>query len=356
MIPGTENHARFLLGQRAGHYESYFQRANHPSRPLAFWIRYTLFSPAGRPEDGIGELWAVLFDGETDAHVAVKREVPIAHARFDREAFSVSVVDARLDGASLAGQVAAGAHRIAWDLRYHGHERPLLLFPPGMYEAPLPRAKSLVGVPMAIYEGTLDVDGRVIHVGGDVGGWVGSQNHNWGSRHTDHYAWGQVAGFDTHPASFLEIATARLKLGPVWTPFMTPVVLRHEGREHAVNTPLALLRSRGRFDYFTWHFGFETDEIRASGYLAADRSDFVGLSYLNPPGGTKQCLNTKIATCRITLTYKTGPRRGAVDDLLARRRAAFEILTDDRGHGVAMPASAAGSGGMGVSDDGARDS
>jgi hypothetical protein len=338
MAPDTENHARFLPGQRAGHYESFFQRANHPSRPLAFWIRYTLFSPAGRPEAGIGELWAVFFDGETGTHVAVKREVPIAHARFDRERFAVSVDDARLDAAGLAGSVEAGGHRIAWDLRYHGDEPPLLLFPRGLYDAPLPRAKSLVGLPMALHEGTLHVDGRAV----DVGGWVGSQNHNWGSQHTDHYAWGQVAGFDTHPGSFLEIATARLKLGPVWTPFMTPVVLRHEGREHAANTPLALLRAHGAFDYFTWRFRFETDEVRASGYVAADRADFVGLSYLNPPGGTKQCLNTKIATASLTLVHKAGPRRGCVDDLFARRRAAFEILTDDRAHGVPMPESAAG--------------
>jgi hypothetical protein len=48
--------------------------------------------------------------------------------------------------------------------------------------------------------------------------WVGSQNHNWGSKHTDRYSWGQVAGFDAHPESFLEVATARLKLGPLWTP------------------------------------------------------------------------------------------------------------------------------------------
>ena len=30
-----------------GHYESWFLRGNHPSRPLAFWIRYTIFHPRG---------------------------------------------------------------------------------------------------------------------------------------------------------------------------------------------------------------------------------------------------------------------------------------------------------------------
>jgi hypothetical protein len=53
---------------------------------------------------------------------------------------------------------------------------------------------------MAVYNGSLTVAGEEI----EVVDWVGSQNHNWGSQHTDHYAWGQVAGFDTHPDSFDE--------------------------------------------------------------------------------------------------------------------------------------------------------
>jgi hypothetical protein len=51
---------------------------------------------------------------------------------------------------------------------------------------------------MATYQGHLTVNGETI----DVADWVGSQNHNWGSKHTDRYAWGQVAGFDAHPEGF----------------------------------------------------------------------------------------------------------------------------------------------------------
>src|SRR5262249_10167710 len=89
----TANLARYLPGQRAGHYESFFHRATPPPRPLAFWIRYTLSAPEGRPHDAKGELWAIYFDGEAAqdggraVHVAVKREVPIAEARFDRASF-----------------------------------------------------------------------------------------------------------------------------------------------------------------------------------------------------------------------------------------------------------------------------
>src|SRR5271155_4353464 len=99
------NCTRWVRGQRRGHYESFFQRANHPSRPLAFWIRYTLFSPSDRPESAVGELWAVFFDGETGVHVAVKREVPVDRARFDRTVFEVRVEDAQLGPSGLSGVV-----------------------------------------------------------------------------------------------------------------------------------------------------------------------------------------------------------------------------------------------------------
>src|SRR5216684_6562518 len=68
--------------QQCGHYESYFQRANHPTRPLAFWIRYTIFSPRRRPNEAVGELWAIWFDGERDRIVAAKEDVPLAHCAF----------------------------------------------------------------------------------------------------------------------------------------------------------------------------------------------------------------------------------------------------------------------------------
>src|SRR5882672_10561883 len=100
------NGARFVSGQRQGHYESFFLRANHPTRPLAFWIRYTLFSPRGAPERGVGELWAIYFDGEACRHTVVKQEVPIAACRFDRERFGVEIGSARLGPGALRGAAA----------------------------------------------------------------------------------------------------------------------------------------------------------------------------------------------------------------------------------------------------------
>ncbi len=317
--------------QQTGHYESFFLRANHPNRPLAFWIRYTIFSPKNRPQDALGELWAIYFNGETNKHVAAKKEVPFGQCTFSSTEFFVEIDGAQLRPGELHGVVSAKDSSLAWDLTFDGNTKPLLLLPLQLYETRLPAAKSLVSAPMATFNGSLSVNGETV----EVIDWVGSQNHNWGSKHTDLYAWGQVAGFDTHPQSFLEVATARLKIGPLWTPYMTLLVLRHNHTEFALNSLIQSLRAKGYFEYFTWNFKSETNDVALEGSISAPREAFVGLNYYNPPGGNKYCLNTKIASCQLKLKDKRTSRE---EILVTSSRAAFEILTDDRNHGVVIQA------------------
>jgi len=321
------NHSRFQPGTADGFYESYFQRANHPTRPLAFWIRYTIFSPKQRPQDAIGELWAVWFDGERGAHTVAKSEFPTGQFAFSKDGLSARIGTATLEQGTLQGTAESRGHRIDWDLSFAGDAQPLFLLPPELYSAGLPKAKALVGLPMARYRGALVVDGARV----EIDDWAGSQNHNWGARHTDRYAWGQVAGFDNAPDSFLEVATGQLKIGPIWTPRMTPVVLRHGGEEYALRTlGQAILRARGRFGYFHWEFRSRAPGAEIEGRISAPKEAFVGLRYYNPPGGEKWCLNSKLASCRLTLKRDGRP----AETLETANRAAFEILTDDMSHGV----------------------
>ena len=324
------NAARYRPKSPDGHYESFFVRANHPGRPLAFWLRYTVFSPVGRPESAVGELWAVVFDGAARRCVAVKRERPIAECAFGGATSpDVRIGDALLDGTRVEGDAVSDGHAIAWRLAMRGGGAPLLLLPPALYATRMPRAKSLVPVPLATFDGDLSVDGEPL----EVRAWTGSQNHNWGSRHTDHYAWGQVAGFAGHPETFLEVATAWLRFGPLWTPPMTPLVLRHAGREHRINATGRALRARAALEYFTWTFATANDDVEIEGRIDAPAWAMVGLRYRNPPGGEKHCLNTKIARCVLAIRDR---RTGARETLATADRAAFEILTDDRAHGVAL--------------------
>ena len=324
------NHARFH-GQAQGHYESFFVRANHPTRPLAFWIRYTIFSPRGFPGKAIGELWAVFFDGETNRHAVARQEYGLADCLFDTSAFNVRIGEASLGPGHLQGAIASRGQTLAWELAFEGDSPPILLLPLKLYQGGFPAAKSLVSLPLARFSGGLSVNGEAI----DVAGWRGSQNHNWGSRHTDLYAWGQVAGFDTHPESFLEVATARLRLGPFWTPPITPLVLRHRQREYALTGLVQAVRARGSFGYFNWEFKSETPEVEVEGVISAPREAFVGLDYRNPPGGVKHCLNSKIASCRLQFRDKLA---GTTEIMETQSRAAFEILTSDPNHGIAISA------------------
>jgi hypothetical protein len=320
------NRCRFRRGMHTGHYESFYQRANHPTRPLGFWIRYTIFSPKGRPADAIGELWAVWFDGENNRVIATKEEHPIADCEFNESGIGARISHATLDDHSLQGHALRNDHRIEWDLSYGGAQPPLLMFPEALYAKPLPKAKSLVGSPNALFNGAITVDGER-H---ELNDWRGSQNHNWGSKHTDYYAFGQVAGFENAPESFLECSTAQLKIGPLWTPRMTLLVLRHEGKEYRLNTIGQALRGKASIAYFNWSYTSRTPEVEISARFQAPRSHFVGLTYYNPPGGAKTCLNCKIANVELTL------RRHGADPVTLRSgpRALFEILTDDDRHGV----------------------
>lgn len=324
----TRAHANAFryAGGDEGHYESYFQRANHPTRPLAFWIRYTAFVPRGFVGDAVGQLWAVFFDGERDEVRATKEAYPFSACRFEKQALDVQIGEAKLDARQLRGYAESGATRIAWDLRYDSPEPPLFLLPESMYRGGFPKAKALVGSPLALFSGTLDVAGRKV----EVDSWVGSQNHNWGSKHTDRYAWGQVAGFDDAPDAFFECATASIKLGPVYSPRMSPMVLRHGGTEHQLNGLHTSLRAKAHYGLFTWHLSSASKGVSIEATFHATAQHFVALRYENPPGGSKTCLNTKLAACELILR-----RKGERTVLLkTRHRAAFEILTDDDTHGV----------------------
>jgi hypothetical protein len=305
--------------QDGGGYESFYLRANHPSRPLALWLRYTIFAPSSGPDPAIGELWAVVFDGETGQHSSTKVEVPLAECLFSSTSFDVRVGDGRL----REGEATGRAGDISWDLRYDGAEPPLYLLPRRLYRGGFPKAKSLVSRPLVRFTGHVDVADRRLA----VDGWLGSQNHNWGSRHTDRYAFGQVAGFDNAPDAFLEVATARSRIGPLWTPNLTFVVLRHRGREYALTSLRQSLRAGATLAPRRWTFASADRSADIRGGIEAEPDAFVVLEYRNPPGGIKYCLNTKLARCELTVIDRES---GTRDVLTSDHGALFEVLDDRR--------------------------
>ncbi len=320
---------RYDPSSRAGHYESYFIRANHSSKAQAFWIRYTLFAAKGGNQAPYGELWAIYFDGTTN--VVCRETVAIDQCEVAKHGLSVTMGDASLIADTIHKDTAHKGHakgssktdgnKISWQLDYEGDSQPLLFLPENYYQRSLPKAKSVVGSPNVNFNGGLTIGSNVI----EVKNWQGSVNHNWGPKHTDRYAWGQVAGFDNFPDSFLEIVTARVKIGPVLSPALTILVLRIVDREYALNTFWHGMKAKAHYNNFTWQFATKQHNVAIEGNISAAKNCFARLLYPNPPGDTNYCYNSKIAQCELQVMEVGKPKL----TLTTAHRAAFEILTPD---------------------------
>jgi len=324
-----DNYSRWRPGNGKGFYESYFLRGICLDEPQAFWIKFTVFAPRGRPREAEGELWAIYFQGLEKGKTAVKETYPLRGCLFAADRFDVRVGQAHLADGISSGRCTSGSHCLEWDLRFPTTGASLHFLPEWAYGASFPKAKGLAPYPDVTWEGTLKVDGRSL----DVTGWRGSQNHNWGEKHTDQYAWAQCNTFPDCPDTYMEMMSARLRVGPVWTPYLSFLALQVRGERILFNSPRSLLKARVRFPArFEWHLDLDNGTYRAACKVAGRQETFAGLRYRNPPGGEHACLNSKISSAEIAL-FREGR---TVETLRSDFTTAFELLTDETDHGVPL--------------------
>lgn len=295
------------------YYESRFVRASAPDARRAVWLRETLLLPTtGQPA---ADVWVMVFD--PSGHRAVKQQFPIADAQFGDDRWAARIASTTLDDSEAVGVLTDAR----WDLSIvPGGQDPVRVLSDRAYLSRFPTAKTMVRHPMARFDGSMAVSGHRV----DVDGWTGSVNHNWGTRHTPAYAYGQVCGFDNAPDSTLEIVTARAAVGPLLLPGVTLFVFRHDGQEFAVRTIRGSMHSHGRYTPLTWTFGARVGEQMIEGEITTVPSDVIGLTYPDTHGGVKYCYNSALADCRIQVAGKAFARAELVS-----HRAMFEILTDD---------------------------
>ena len=108
-------------------------------------------------------------------------------------------------------------------------------------------------------------------------------------------------------------------------PALTVAVLRLGGEEQRFDSVPRGFVARAAFRPFEWRFDVRARGARLHGRMDAPASTFVALPYGNPPGGTKTCLNSKLARCELVLE-----REGRAPlTLRTAHRAAFEMLGDE---------------------------
>jgi hypothetical protein len=305
----------------APYYESRYIRANHPEQPQALWLRETLLLP--RVGDPVADVWVMVFDPDGSGNRALKEPYSIDAAAYEYDNWTARIGATSIDDRSAQGVVTGGSRAARWDLRITpGAEEMVKLLTDRAYKARIPTAKTTVRHPLAQFDGQVELDdARLV-----LDGWTGSVNHNWGTRHTPAYAFGQVCGFDDAPDSSLEIVTARASIGPLLTPAATLFVFRHAGQEFAVRSIVGSLQTHGRYAPFSWAFGARVGDQMIEGEMVAEPADVIGLTYTDTDGGSKYCYNSAIATCRMHVAGKAFER----GELVATRHAMFEILTDKR--------------------------
>ena len=290
-----DNDPRFDRSRRAAHTESWFLRANHPTEPKALWLKATIL---GRTSGtAVAEVWCSLFDACRAR--GGKATVPIEHASFSPGGTRIHISDCEFE---LGAEGRAVGHlpdrRFAWDLRWKALPSslgaPLCPLPSRrLLDARFPKNKLLTPHPVLHFEGTVTWGDEAWQ----VHDWLGMQGHNWGQGHSPEYAWGQCVFSDARgePFAMVEAASGRLRLGPVVSPVLALMVIRHDEQELRFDRLVDLWNREALIASPTWTLRMQGPDGEAVLSMRARPERMVCLGYEDPGGHLSYCLNSKLA-------------------------------------------------------------
>jgi len=305
-----------------GHVESYFLKINDPKGERALWVKATILARSSMVAEPVAESWAIAFE-RGKPPVARKSTVPFSRARFSRGA-----IDLELPGLSMTSSRVIGKHEgLSFDLGIEDRSAPLFHYMPRFYEGRFPSSKLMSPMPNLVARG----QARVGNETWKIDGWRGLLGHNWGRGHAFAYAWGHCNVWDEDVDLVFEGTSGRVRVGPVLIPTTTVLVVRLNGETHSLNHVSELARNKGSMTFRRWRFSARGPTLSVSGELFAETEDMVGLHYENPDGTMTYCLNSKLASARLSLEP-----RGSLPIVVNSRAAALEIGTRDPHHGVRM--------------------
>jgi len=315
--------ARFPgVASSAGHYESFYLKASHPTDPVSLWIRYTIHKRPG--EAPKGSLWFTLFDSREVGPWAVK--VTTDDLGFGPDHY-IHVGDARFEPGRVGGTVSVDGREASWSLFYDCAEDPFLHLPRDlMYRAPLPRTKLLSPYPDARFSGHVEVGGQSI----DLDGWRGMVGHNWGAQHAERWVWTHGADFDGHADAWLDAAFGRIKIGSRTTPWIANGVLSLDGVRHRLGGIGAVRRTEVTETPTGCTFTLPGKDITVQGRVGADSKDFVGWVYADPDGSEHNTVNCSISDMTLTVSRPSRPPL----TLKSAAGAAYELGMREQDHGM----------------------
>lgn len=237
----------------------------------------------------------------------------------------IHIGDSRLEPGRASGQ----ALDASWQLQFETSEEPLLHFPRDwMYRAKVPRTKLLSPYPAAEVSGQVQVGRRTL----DVDRWPGMIGHNWGSEHAERWIWMHGAGFEGRDgeSAWLDVAIARIRIGPFLTPWLANGVLSLDGVRHRLGGPIHTFATTVEETPSSCDFVLPGNQATVRGHVEAPRPNFVGWIYADPDGSEHDTVNCSIAD--MTLMVE---RKGEDDlTLTLHGGAVYELGMRERDHGM----------------------
>jgi len=294
-----------------GFFEIWFLVVFVPEQGRAYWLRYTLFSPAGRaPLPGARAiLWAAAFDARADVPaVAVKRIHPISSYRSRKDGlFGIHIDESELSTGVCRGSVVSPERRVTWDLRFApspAHGRSPWLFSPRL---PLPTRVFHAHEGLSVF-GTITVDGRETALSGAPG----LQKHLWGTRRVEELFWVYCPRFGEDPAARIEATSVRVSQKLPFgfaSPAVSPVWLETSAGPFDLFSPLQLIQNEVRFSRpgeLSVRASTNARMIELRAYC--DPRSLVGYVYRDPRGRDLYVAQSDIASCEVEAFERSRPR------------------------------------------------
>jgi hypothetical protein len=305
-------------------YESFYLRAVSPTEPVGVWIRNTVHKDPGRTPRG--SVWCTVFDARRGRPFMHKLTSDRVNAPEDAW---IAVGEQGAEGAILApGRAAGSCGEARWSLSFHSEEPELRHLPRGwLYRAPLPRTKATSPLPIAEFDGVLELPDRRI----ELRSWPGMVGHNWGSEHAERWIWLHGVGFEDAPDAWLDVALGRVRIAGRLTPWIANGALAIDGRRHRLGGLAARgLRVRERAGGCELVLGGESGLV-VQARVDVPREAAAGWRYTDPGGGDHDVVNCSVSALELTLELPGG---GGRRTLRTAHGAAYELGMRERDHGV----------------------
>lgn len=284
-----------------GLYESNYIKGHSRDGQKALWIKHNILAPKDADRPAVVELWCVFFERGKEARV-VKQELPASEIWLGEKEVRMEGRDILLSPTRTATTIRDRGVEVSWDIATAAwgeeFEAPLIHFPTAaMYRWPLPKKKLLTPGPKMRWDGVLRWQGETL----EIRDWIGFRNHNWGSEHAYQYAYGNCNDFADAPGLVVDAFSAKIRLGPWKSPFLSAAVIREGRRDLPFNGLSAILGASVVFAFPRWEVEIRSKTHRLHLTQEAEPKDFIGLPYHHPDGKTSVCYNTKWAVTKLRL-------------------------------------------------------